>query len=165
MKSKLPVVTYEQVVVALFSLGWLASIVVAAHHHDKLGNGIFFVDPFLAKDTLRQIELILFIAGWVLMCLGPIFIAVRMLLSTDAELKYLRVIALWYPASVLLIQITLYFQAKNYQKPYGYLSDNYWFVVTDIFVPLGLFILDLIVRKSREESDFAPESESTSVPL
>jgi len=163
MKSKLPIATYEQVVVALFSLGWLASVVVAAHHHDKLGNGIFFVDPFLAKDSVRQIELVLFIAGWVMMCLGPIFIAIRMLLSTDAELRYLRAIALFYPASVFLIQVTLYYQSNHFQKPYSYLSDNYWFIVTDVVVPVGLFVLDLIVRRSRQEDIFIPEGESASL--
>ena len=150
MKSKLPVASFEQVVVALFSLGWLASVVVAAHHHDKLGNGIFFVDPFLSHDRLRQVELVLFIAGWVLMCVGPIAIAIRMLLVTDEELRFLRVVALFYPASVLLIQLTLWQQSNHYQKPYSYLADNPWFVITDVIVPLGLFMLDLVVRKSRE---------------
>ena len=154
--SKLPVASYEQVVASLFVLGWSASVVVAGH------TRFFFVDPFRSNETLRSIELVLFIAGWVLMCLGPIAIAVRMLLVGDAELRYLRIVALLYPVSVLLIQVTLWQQSQHFQKPYSYIGSNKWFIVTDIAVPLGLFLLDLVVRKSRDVSEFAPESEKAS---
>ena len=157
MKSRTPSATYEQVVVALFSLGWLASVVVVANW------AFFFVDPFVTHNNLRRLELVLFIAGWVLLTLGPVFIAIRMLLVTDEDLRYLRVIALLYPLAVLSIQVTLYVQShvnsRHFYQPYSYLQSNYWFVVTDIVVPLALLALDAIVRKSREEHNFAPESE------
>ena len=156
VQSKLPLATYEQVIAALFVLGWSASVVVASH------SRFFFVDPFLSGDTLRSVELVLFIAGWVLMCLGSIAIAIRMLLVGDAELRYLRIVALWYPASVLLIQLTLWQQSNHLAKPYSFIGSNKWFIVTDIVVPLGLFLLDLTVRKSREIATFVPESEKTS---
>jgi len=35
-----------------------------------------------------------------LLCAGPVFLAIRMLLVDDAQLKYLRLVALFYPASV-----------------------------------------------------------------
>jgi hypothetical protein len=73
MKSRLPVATYEQVTAALFSFGWLASVVVAAH------RTAFFVHPFAATNMVRRIELLAFIAGWILLCVGPVFIGIRML--------------------------------------------------------------------------------------
>ena len=150
VKSELLVAKFEQVVVALFALGWLASVVVAAHHHDSKGNGIFFVDPFLSHNRLRQVELVLFIAGWMLMCLGPIAIAIRMLLVTDEELRFLPIVALLYPVSVLIIQLTLWQQSNHHQKPYSYLADNPWFIITDLIVPVGLLLVDYVVRNSRE---------------
>ena len=141
MKSRLPVATYEQVAAALFCFGWLASIVVAAH------RTAFFVHPFDTTDMVRRTELIAFIVGWILLCAGPVFIAIRMLLVDDSQLRYLRVVALFYPASVLAIQFTLYFQNKHWY--FNYLQQNRWFVVTDIAVPIGLLLVDRVVRNSR----------------
>jgi hypothetical protein len=141
MKSRLPVATYEQVAAALFGLGWVASIVVAAH------RTAFFVHPLGVTDMLRRAELFVFIAGWVLLCVGPVYLAIRMLLVDDAQLAYLWIIALLYPASVLAIQFTLYFQNKRWY--FGYLQENRWFVVTDVVVPIGLLLVDRVVRNSR----------------
>lgn len=141
MKSRLPVATYEQVAAALFSFGWLASIVVAGH------RTAFFVHPFDTTDMVRRVELVAFIIGWILLCAGPVFIAIRMLLVDDSQLRYLRVVALFYPASVLAIQFTLYFQNKQWY--FNYLQENRWFIVTDIVVPIGLLLVDRVVRNSR----------------
>jgi len=141
MKSRLPVATYEQVAAALFSFGWLASVVVAAH------RTAFFVRPLSATDALRRAELFAFIIGWVLLCAGPVFLAIRMLLVDDSQLRYLWIIALFYPASVLAIQFTLYFQNKRWY--FNYLQENRWFIVTDIVVPIGLLLVDRVVRNSQ----------------
>ncbi|MCX6404667.1 MAG: hypothetical protein NTW81_04035 [Actinobacteria bacterium] len=141
MKSRLPVATYEQVAAALFCFGWVASIVVAAH------RTAFFVHPFSATDMVRRVELFAFILGWVLLCAGPVFLAVRMLLVEDSQLRYLWIVALFYPASVLAIQFTLYFQNNRWY--FNYLQENRWFVVTDVVVPIGLFLVDRVVRNSR----------------
>jgi len=141
MKSRLPVATYEQVAAALFSFGWLASVVVAAH------RTAFFVHPFATTDMVRRIELLAFITGWILLCVGPVFIGIRMLLVDDAQLRYLRIIALLYPASVLAIQFTLH--AQNHRWYFNYLHNNPWFILTDIFVPIGLLLVDRVVRNSR----------------
>lgn len=156
MKSRLPVATYEQVVAALFCLGWLASVVVAAH------RTAFFVHPFDTTDMVRRAELFAFIVGWILLCAGPVAIAVRMLLVDDAELRFLWIVALFYPASVLAIQFTLYFQNKNWY--FNYLQENRWFIVTDVVVPIGLLLVDRVVRNSRvlggsEESVIEIESD------
>lgn len=141
MKAKLPLATYEQVIAALVCLGLLASVVVAAH------RPAYFVHPFDTNDMVRRTELIFFIAGWVLLCAGPIAIAVRMLLVDDAPLKYLWFVALLYPASVLAIQITLYVQNNRWY--FDYLQKNPWFAATDIVVPIGLLLVDRVVRNSR----------------
>ena len=141
MKSRLPVATYEQVVAALFGFGWLASIVVAAH------RTAFFVHPFDTTDMVRRVELFAFITGWILLCAGPVAIAIRMLLVDDAQLQYLWIVALFYPASVLAIQFTLYFQNKHWY--FNYLQENRWFIVTDVVVPIGLLLVDRVVRNSR----------------
>jgi len=141
MKSRLPIATYEQVAAALFSFGWIASIVVAAH------RTAFFVHPSSATDTVRRVELFTFIVGWILLCAGPVFLAIRMLLVDDAQLKYLRLVALFYPASVLAIQFTLYFQNQRWY--FNYLQENQWFIVTDVVVPIGLLLVDRVVRNSR----------------
>ena len=154
MKSKLPIATYEQVVAALFCLGWLASMVVAAH------RPAFFVHPFDVTDMVRRTELIFFIAGWILLCGGPIAIAVRMLLVDDAPLRYLWFVSLLYPASVIAIQVTLYVQNNRWY--FDYLQKNPWFAVTDIIVPIGLLLVDRVVRNSRiSVAETASESELT----
>ena len=141
MKSRLPVATYEQVAAALFSFGWVASILVAAH------RTAFFVHPFAVTDMVRRTELFAFIFGWILLCAGPVLLAIRMLLVDYAELKYLRIIALFYPVSVLAIQFTLYFQNQRWY--FNYLQENRWFIVTDVVVPIGLLLVDRVVRNSR----------------
>lgn len=154
MKSKLPVATYEQVIAALFCFGWLASLVVTTH------KSAFLVHPFDTSDMLRRAELIAFIAGWILLCVGPVGIAIRMLLVDDAQLRYLWFVALLYPASVLAIQFTLYFQNNRWY--FSYLTENPWFAVTDIVVPLGLLLVDRVVRNSRvliSSEDLATEFE------
>ena len=142
----------------LILLGWLASVVVAAHHK------FFFINPFVSNDWLRRFELLLFLLGWILLCVGPFVIAgVKLLLGDQAPKTLLAVftlvVSIFYPLSVMLIQMTLWTQAKGLFRPYSFISNNKWFVVTDFLVPLGLLVISILgLNGGTTKTTEAPES-------
>lgn len=94
----------------------------------------FFPDPVNSGNTLRGIELALSTVAWVLLAVGPIAVLTAFRAGDDFVLKYLPVVALAWPLSVLVIHLTLRLQAGAWY--FDYLWNYPAFLVTDVVAPV-----------------------------
>ena len=112
----------------MVALVTLATWVVIATH-----TWAFFPDPVNSGSGLRGVELALSTVAWVLLAVGPIAIVWAFRAGDDYVLRYLPVAALAWPVSVLVIHLTLKYQAGDWY--FDYLTNYPAFLITDILAP------------------------------
>jgi len=99
----------------------------------------FIINPLQSGDAIRTVELLFFWAGWLLMTVGAAAIALDCLLSSGSSTKYLYLVALVHPMSVIAIQSTLRLRSGHWYL--NYLTSNVWFLLSDVAVPVLFWIL------------------------
>lgn len=97
----------------------------------------FFPDPVNSGGTLRGIELALSTVAWVLLAVGPIAVLIAFRAGDDFVLRYLPIVALAWPVSVLVIHLTL--RVQNGAWYFDYLWNYPAFLVTDVLAPIVYF--------------------------
>ena len=93
----------------------------------------FLFNPAEESEPMRQAALWLCLIGWLLAALGTPFILLSASAGSLLALKLLPVTALWWPASIVISQVTLF--ASTGQSYLDYLFEYPIFVVTDIALP------------------------------
>jgi CubicO group peptidase (beta-lactamase class C family) len=96
----------------------------------------FFFNPLAESDGLRATILSVSTFGWVLLSTGPAVLFVIYALGNAKALMLLPLVALVWPASLLLNHVSLFIQKGNWYT--GYLLDYPIFIATDILLPIML---------------------------
>ena len=109
----------------------MVSIAVVASH-----SWAYLVNPMAdGISTLRSIELYVFWAAWVLLCVGPVG-AVIWSQYRNVWRWFIPAIAALWPATLLAIHATLRAEFGNWY--FDYLNQHPWMYLTDVVVPLVL---------------------------
>jgi hypothetical protein len=104
----------------------------------------FFFNPFAQQDGLRAIILLLCTISWVILAAGPAIIFGALALGHSFGIKFLPLVALAWPVSLILNHLYLAIHDGN---PYlTYLVTYPIFIATDILLPLLLIALWLEYR-------------------
>ena len=119
-------------------VGLLFWLVVATY------PGFFLFNPLLEKDQFRAITLTLTTIGWVLISTTPTVILLSYAAGYSKPLSFLPFVALFWPVSLLVNHIVLYFQEGKWFI--GYLLDYPIFLATDILLPALLIQIWLELR-------------------
>jgi hypothetical protein len=96
----------------------------------------FLFNPFEEKDTLRSLVLTLSTLGWILISTGPALLFALYAIGTARALRLLPIVALLWPASLLINHVSLFIQKGEWFT--GYLLDYPIFIATDILLPVLL---------------------------
>jgi hypothetical protein len=115
----------------------------------------FFFNPMDGENTLRDIELLVSTAGWIV--LSTVVPMVLLLIEAGQEqlIRWLPALGLLWPVSVFVTQITLRIQ---YGQFYLYYLWTYpVFIVTEIILPLSVLYLWRQLQAIHFESLLAAE--------
>ncbi len=104
----------------------------------------FLFNPMAEGDPVRAIELTVSSIGWILLLLGPAIILMRYSSGRFTLIKFLPLIALVWPVSLIATHVTLYLQKGVWYT--GYLIQYPIFVLSDIVLPIFLVYLWDILR-------------------
>lgn len=104
----------------------------------------FLFNPMAEGDPVRAIELSISSIGWMILLLGPAIILIRYGSGSSSLIKYLPLVAIWWPLSLIASHITLFLQKGTWYT--GYLIQYPIFVLTDIILPLFLIYLWDVLR-------------------
>lgn len=126
----------------------LATLYVIISH-----SWAFFPDPSTSATVLRSLELGFSTVAWVLLLVGPISILFAFRAGDDFVLNYLPYAALAWPASILVIQLSL--RAQTGAWYFGYLVDTPVFLITDVLAPALYVYLWKQLEAWRAEADAA----------
>ena len=96
----------------------------------------FFFNPFAETDALRATMLTLTTIGWVLISTGTVVLFALYAMGHARALRLLPIVALAWPISLLINQVTLFIQKGEWFT--GYLLDYPVFIATDILLPVLL---------------------------
>jgi hypothetical protein len=96
----------------------------------------FFFNPLAEKDALRSAVLTLSTIGWVLIAVGPAALFTFYALGHPRALRFLPIVALLWPAALLINHVSLFIQKGEWFT--GYLLDYPIFIATDILLPILL---------------------------
>jgi hypothetical protein len=124
----------------LFTFGWLASGLMAFKFDS------FVVSPAKYTTLLGQIEISVYTVGSILLAIGPVLLALDLLLAEGKLFKFLPFVALVHPASILIIKIISKVQEGNWYL--SYLVNKPFYLLTDVLIPVLLFVLYLAVKNS-----------------
>ncbi len=106
--------------------------------------GFFFFDPLQTVDPVFRVEQLLSTCGWILASIFPmLFSWLTLINNRSTERLYLVSVLLW-PASVLIIQITMLVQGFGF---YAYLGSYPILAFSDLFAPVFLVSISGLVFK------------------
>lgn len=124
----------------------------------------FFFNPWGAGDFWRSFTLTLTTLGWVLLATAPVIILWLYSVGQRLAIRWLPLIALWWPISLLISHITVYLQDGQWY--FNYLVDYPIFLFTDILLPLIMlgvwWILSPAAEADLEGMVTAAQRDSTS---
>ena len=129
-----------KVIAWLFTFGWLASGLIAY----KLDS--FIVSPSKYTTLLGQIEISVYTVGSILLAVGPVLLALDLLLAEGKLFRFLPIVALLHPVSILVIKVISKVQEGNWYL--SYLVNKPFYLFTDLLIPVLLFVLYLAVKNS-----------------
>jgi hypothetical protein len=115
----------------------------------------FFFNPFENPDLLRRIELTISTIGWILISTAIPLILYLFARGNRRLLSLLPVLALIWPISLVIAQITNYFQTGEIYI--DYLVNFPIFFFTDIAIPLIVIVLWYDLRKIDIAVEVHPE--------
>ena len=104
----------------------------------------FLFNPMAEGDPVRAIELTVSSIGWILLLLGPAIVLIRYGSGNSSLVKFLPIIGLIWPLSLIASHITLFLQKGTWYT--GYLIQYPVFVLTDILLPIFLIYLWDVLR-------------------
>lgn len=106
----------------------------------------FIFNPFEESWIPRQITLLISLVGWLVISIAPTAILVSYALGHSGGIRYLPLVALGWPGSVVINQLLLF--ARDGVWYLDYLINFPIFIVTDIVLPALLIALyfDLQVK-------------------
>lgn len=96
----------------------------------------FLFNPFAETDSVRATFLTATTVGWVLISTGPVVLFTTYALGVAKALRFLPVVALVWPVTLLLNHISLFIEKGQWYT--GYLVDYPIFIATDILLPVLL---------------------------
>lgn len=96
----------------------------------------FFFNPWESGDVLRSITLTLTTVGWLLLSTGPLVILMLYAAGRPGAIRWLPIVAMWWPISLLVSHVTVYLQSRQWYV--DYLVSFPIFILTDILLPLLL---------------------------
>ncbi len=97
----------------------------------------FFTDVSAVTSGIRAFELAISVIGWVALLVAPALIMRAWAMDDRYMLNYLPFVALLWPVSVVVIQLTLRLQFDKWYV--GYYVDRPVFLLTDIVIPAAYF--------------------------
>ncbi len=154
MSTSAPASTYTtRIVVATFGLFISAMfwLVIATY------PSFFLFNPYANGDVVRSIALTLTGLGWILIANGPAIILGLFATGRTKVVKWLPIIALVWPSSLIINHISLFIQEGRWYT--GYLADYPIFIATDVLLPLLLIVVWLEL-KQRTSHGLATHSHS-----
>lgn len=89
--------------------------------------------------TIRAIELVISTVAWILLAVAPLPILWAFRAGDNFVLKFLPVVALAWPVTVLIMQTTLRFQTGEWYL--GYLFNSPAFLITEVVAPAAYFVI------------------------
>lgn len=99
----------------------------------------FFVNPFAAEGLLRTLNLLLSLAGWVVLATVPSIMLLLFASGRRHAIRFMPFAVLLWPASLIFSHLVVYRDTKTW---YGtYLIDYPIFGFTDIALPLTLMLI------------------------
>jgi hypothetical protein len=112
----------------------------------------FIFNPFDEPSVLRQITLLISIAGWLVIAIVPGLALFFYAAGNPKLIALLPFAALLWPLSVVLNQVVLY--ARDSVWYFDYLVNSPVFIATDILLPALLIFIwqDLKEREGRHEA-------------
>lgn len=112
----------------------------------------FIFNPFDEPSVLRQITLLISIAGWLVIAIVPGLALFFYAAGNSKLIPLLPFAALLWPLSVILNQVVLY--ARDSVWYFDYLVNSPVFIATDILLPALLIFIwqDLKEREGRHEA-------------
>ena len=104
----------------------------------------FLFNPMAEGDPVRAIELTVSSFGWVLLLVGPAAILMRYSSGRFTMIRFLPIVALVWPVSLIANHVTLFLQKEVWYT--GYLIQYPIFLLSDIVLPIFLIYLWDILR-------------------
>jgi hypothetical protein len=104
----------------------------------------FLFNPMAEGDPVRALELTVSSVGWVLLALGPAVILMRYSEGRFTMIRFLPIVALVWPISLIANHLTLFLQKGVWYT--GYLIQYPIFWLSDIVLPIFLVYLWDILR-------------------
>ena len=104
----------------------------------------FLFNPMAEGDPVRAIELTVSSFGWVLLLVGPAAILMRYSSGRFTMIRFLPIVALVWPVSLIANHVTLFLQKEVWYT--GYLVQYPIFLLSDIVLPIFLIFLWDILR-------------------
>ena len=104
----------------------------------------FLFNPMAEGDPVRAIELTVSSIGWVLLLVGPAAILMRYSSGRFTMIRFLPIVALVWPVSLIANHVTLFLQKGIWYT--GYLVQYPIFLLSDIVLPIFLIYLWDILR-------------------
>jgi hypothetical protein len=104
----------------------------------------FLFNPMAEGDPVRALELTVSSVGWVLLALGPAIILMRYSEGRFKMIRFLPIVALVWPISLIANHLTLFLQKGVWYT--GYLIQYPIFLLSDIVLPIFLIYLWDILR-------------------
>ena len=109
----------------------------------------FFFNPINNSDVLRRAELVFSTFGWIIM--STVIPVILYLYSHGRQqlLRYLPILAIVWPLSLVVAQVTTYIQTGNFYIEY--LINFPIFLFTDIAIPIIVLVIwyDLRIPKNK----------------
>lgn len=99
----------------------------------------FFINPSGTSSEIRRAELVLSTTGWVLLSTGAPICLFLYSAGKHKARKYLPVMALWWPISLAISQVTIYVIEGSFYL--DYLVKFPIFIFTDIILPIFVMML------------------------
>ena len=109
----------------------------------------FFFNPINNSDVLRRAELVFSTFGWIIMSTVIPFILYLYSHGRQKLLRYLPILAIVWPLSLVVAQVTTYIQTGNFYIEY--LINFPIFLFTDIAIPIIVLVIwyDLRIPKNK----------------
>jgi len=104
----------------------------------------FLFNPMAEGDPVRAIELTISSIGWILLLVGPAVILMRYASGHSNLVRFLPIVAVVWPISLIASHITLFLQKGTWYT--GYLIQYPIFVLTDILLPVFLIYMWDVLR-------------------